>query len=58
MLSFIRVGMVMVSLYSNRKLTKTKVSTRKWGISVIDMNVLLFGGTWALVLCVSKEVTA
>jgi hypothetical protein len=46
MLFFKRVTLVMVSLHSNKTLTKTEVCTRDCGIAVICMNILLFGGMW------------
>ena len=40
MLSFIRVVLVMVSLQSNRTLTKTEVNIREWGIAVTGLAML------------------
>jgi hypothetical protein len=44
MFSFIRVFMVMVSLHSNRTLSKREVGIRDWGIAVIVLTMILFGG--------------
>ena len=33
----------MMSLHSNKNLTKTEVGTRDWGIAVIGLTMLLFG---------------
>ena len=46
----------MISLYSNKTLTKTEVGTRKWGIAVMGLNMLLFGGVWTLKLWIKKAV--
>jgi len=54
MFSFIRVALVMVSLYSNE--TKTEVGSRDWGIVVIGLTMFLFGGVWILVLWIWKAV--
>jgi len=55
MFSFIRVAVVIVSLHSNRK-PKTKVGTRGWGIAMIDVTMLSFGGVWTLKLWIRKVV--
>jgi hypothetical protein len=44
MLSFIRVVSVMVSLHSNKTVTKTEVGPGGWGIAVRGLAVLLVGG--------------
>ena len=36
----------MVSLHTNKTLTKTEVSTRDWGIVMTGLTRLLFGGMW------------
>jgi hypothetical protein len=56
MFAFIRVALVMVSLHSNKTLTKTEVGTRAWGIAVIGLTMLLFGGTLPLGLWIRKSV--
>ena len=33
----------MVSLYSNKTVTKTEVGTRNWGIAVTGLTMLFFG---------------
>jgi hypothetical protein len=48
MSAFIRVSLVIVSLYSNKTLTKTEVGTKDWGIAVIDLIMFLFGKMWSL----------
>lgn len=42
--SFVRVAMFMVSLHSREILTNILVGTRDWGIALIGLTVLLFGG--------------
>ncbi|KAL6043466.1 hypothetical protein STEG23_020950, partial [Scotinomys teguina] len=49
-----RVAMVMVSLHNNRTMTKTEVGTGDWGIAVIGLTVLLFGGIWTLRVWIRK----
>jgi hypothetical protein len=34
-----------LTLHSNKTLSKTEVGTRDWGITVIGLTMLLFGGT-------------
>jgi hypothetical protein len=43
MLSFIRVALVMVSLHSNRTVTKTAFGSRDWGTAVTGLTMLLGG---------------
>lgn len=40
--SFIRVGVVMVSLHCSKTVTKVEVDTRYWDISVIGFTMVLF----------------
>jgi hypothetical protein len=40
------IALVMVSLHTNKTLTKTEVSTRDWGIVMTGLTRLLFGGMW------------
>jgi len=46
MFLFIRVVMVMVYLHRDKTLTKTEVSTRDYGITVIGLDMPLFRGMW------------
>jgi len=46
----------MLSLYNNKTLSKTEVCTRKWGIAVMGLTKLLFGGMWTLKLQIRKAV--
>lgn len=55
MFSFIRDAMVIVSLQSNKALTKTEIGTGEWGIAVIGL-MLLFGGMQTLGLWIRKAV--
>ena len=48
MFSFIRVALFMVSLHSNKILSKIKVVIMDWGIAMIGLNMLLFRGMWTL----------
>jgi hypothetical protein len=43
MLSPLRIAMLMVSIHSKRKLTKTEIGNKEWGIVVIGLSMLLFG---------------
>jgi hypothetical protein len=43
MLSFIRLALVMVSVYRSKTLNKTGVGTWDWGISLKGQTMLLFG---------------
>ena len=36
----------MISVHSNKILTKTEVGTRDWGIAVIGLTMFLLGGMW------------
>ena len=56
MLSLIRVALVMVSLQSNRTVTKTEVGTREWGVVVSDLTLLLADGMWTLDVWTRKAV--
>ena len=49
MLSCVKVVLVMVSFHSNGN-PKTEVGTRDWGIAVIGLTMVLFGGMqiWGL----------
>ena len=38
----------MMSVHSSKTLTKTEVSTRDWGIAMIGLTMLLFGGIMEL----------
>ena len=44
MLTFIRVAIVIVSLYKNRTLTMTEVGTKDWSIAVIALAMFLVDG--------------
>jgi hypothetical protein len=55
MLSFISISLVIVSPYSYRTVTKTKVDTREYSI-VIGLSVLLIGRMKTLGLLVRKAV--
>ena len=44
MLTFIRVAVVIVSLYKNRTLTMTEVGTKDWGNAVIALAMFLVDG--------------
>lgn len=46
MFSFIRVVLVMISLHSNRRVTKIEVGTREQGITVIGLTMLFVVGIW------------
>jgi hypothetical protein len=48
--------MVMVSLYSNRTLTKTEVGTSDQGIAVTGLTMVLIGKMWTSGLCIRKIV--
>lgn len=48
--------MVMVSLESSKTQTKTEVGTKDWGIVVIDLTMILFGGMWTLGVQIRKAV--
>jgi hypothetical protein len=56
MLSFIRLAMLLVSLYRNRTLTKTEIDTREWGIAVIGLTMLLVGRSGTLGLWIRKQL--
>jgi len=43
MFSFIRVALLVVSLHSNRTVTKMEVGTRDWGVAVAGLAMLLVG---------------
>jgi hypothetical protein len=38
----------MVSIHISKTLTKTEVGTTDWGIAVLGLTMLLFGGMWVL----------
>lgn len=44
MRAFIRVAVVIVSLYNNRTLTKTDIGTRDWVIAMIALTMFLVSG--------------
>jgi hypothetical protein len=46
----------MMSVHSSKTLTKTEVSTRDWGIAMIGLTMLLFGGPWIWGLWIWKAV--
>ena len=46
MLSFIRMVLAVVFLYSSRTVTKTELGARDWHIGVTDLTVLFIGGIW------------
>ena len=45
MLSFIRLALVLVSVYSSKTLTKIEVGTRDWVIAVIAKHIQTITGT-------------
>lgn len=49
-------SVVMVSLLSNRIVTKTEVDTRKQGVAVIDLTMLPVGSMLTLRLWIRKVV--
>jgi hypothetical protein len=46
MLSFIRDGLVMVSLLRNKTVTKTEVDSGDWDITETALTMLFVGGMW------------
>jgi hypothetical protein len=46
----------MLSLHSNRTLTKMGHGTRVWDVAVTDLTMLPIGGNWALGLWIGKAV--
>jgi hypothetical protein len=56
MFSFIRVVLVMVSLHSDRMVTKKEVGDRKQGITMTGLIRLVIGRIWTFRLCIRTAV--
>jgi hypothetical protein len=53
---FVIVDLVMMSLHSNRTVTKTEVCTNDQGITVTSLTMLFLGGTWKYLGLWTKKV--
>ena len=56
MVSFIGFAVVMVSLHSNRTVTKTEVVMREQDIVITGLTMLLIGRIWTSILWIRKTV--